>query len=198
MTKTADALPHLWQGKLVRLRAMEPTDWAVYHAWRRDDNQERNQYFVPFPSSTEAVKRRALERSLKGPDGDNFRFVIVNQDDEVVGNLSTHDCDPRVGTFAFGINTRAGYRRRGYAQEAIRLVLRYYFRERRYQKCNSGAFAFNDASIQLHESLGFQHEGRIRRATYTDGEFHDLILFGLTQEEFDAHERQRKAAHPDG
>jgi RimJ/RimL family protein N-acetyltransferase len=64
------------------------------------------------------------------------------------------------------------------------LVLRFMFGERRYQKCNNGAYAFNTASIALHEKLGFVQEGRRRRTALFGGEYHDEILFGLTVEEF--------------
>ena len=41
-------------------------------------------------------------------------------------------------------------------------------------------------SIRLHEKLGFQLEGRLRRMIYTNGQFFDELLFGLTAEEFAA------------
>lgn len=31
----------LWQGKLIRLRAIEPGDWETYFAWNFDDGQTR-------------------------------------------------------------------------------------------------------------------------------------------------------------
>jgi RimJ/RimL family protein N-acetyltransferase len=38
--------------------------------------------------------------------------------------------------------------------------------------------------MRLHESLGFQVEGRLRRMVYTDGGFHDEVVYGMTVEEF--------------
>jgi hypothetical protein len=76
--------------------------------------------------------------------------------------------------------------RQGYASEAIQILLRQHFDEYRYQKVNTRVHGFNAASIALHEKLGFQHEGRIRRAVYTGGRYWDLLLFGLTVEEFRA------------
>ena len=70
-------------------------------------------------------------------------------------------------------------------EEAIRLVLTYFFQELRYQKCNATVYAFNTSSIKLHESLGFQLEGRIRRNIYTSGQFYDELIYGITREEFE-------------
>ncbi len=36
----------------------------------------------------------------------------------------------------------------------------------------------------FHEKLGFQRDGRLRRMIFTDGQFHDEILLGLTDTEF--------------
>ncbi|MDP9469851.1 MAG: GNAT family N-acetyltransferase [Chloroflexota bacterium] len=46
-------------------------------------------------------------------------------------------------------------------------------------------FDFNEASIRLHDSLGFKQEGRLRRTAYTKGRHHDELVFGLTVEEFE-------------
>ena len=76
------------------------------------------------------------------------------------------------------------YRRQGYASEAITLLLRYFFQELRYQKVTAHVYSFNEPSIKLHEKLGFQQEGRLRRMVYTNGQFFDEVLFGMTAEEF--------------
>ena len=47
-------------------------------------------------------------------------------------------------------------------------------------------YAFNEPSLRFHEAFGFVVEGRRRRAVFTSGEYHDLILFGMTVEEFRA------------
>ena len=45
-------------------------------------------------------------------------------------------------------------------------------------------FSFNEPSVRLHERLGFQLEGRIRRMAYTGGVHHDALIYGMTAEEF--------------
>jgi RimJ/RimL family protein N-acetyltransferase len=176
---------NIWQGARVRLRAVEPEDWQIFNQWDLDSDTARDCYWVPFPKSQEAARKWALDTSLAAPEGDVFRFVIENLEGEFVGTINTHDCDPRNGTFSYGLAIRREYQRQGYASEAIRLVLCYFFQELRYQKCTVGVYDFNEASIKLHEKLGFQHEGRTRRVYYTDGEYHDSLWLGMTCEEFE-------------
>jgi RimJ/RimL family protein N-acetyltransferase len=176
----------MWQGERVRLRAIEPSDWEAYFAWNQDDEQARSVSNIPFPQSAEAVRQWAQQEATRKPEGDAFRFVIENEASEVVGDLTTHHCDARVGSFSYGITIRREHRRCGYAFEAIVLVLRYYFRELRYQKATVNVYSFNEASARLHESLGFQLEGRIRRTVFTDGALHDELIYGITAAEFAA------------
>ncbi len=174
----------IWQGKRVRLRAIEPSDWEVYFAWNQEDDQARAVSPIPFPQSAESVRQWAQQEATRKPDGDAFRFVIENETGEVVGDLTTHHCDARAGSFSYGITIRREHRRNGYAAEAIALVLRYYFRELRYQKATVSIYSFNEASAHLHESLGFQLEGRIRRTVFTGGQHCDELVYGITVEEF--------------
>jgi RimJ/RimL family protein N-acetyltransferase len=175
-----------WEGKLVRLRGVEPSDARHHFELDRERSIDRNLHAIMPPNSLARAEKWARETSEAGfQDGDCFFFEIEALDTgEVVGSISTHHCDARAGTFEYGISIREHYRNRGYASDAICLVLRYYFLERRYQKCNIGVFSFNEASQRLHERLGFQHEGRQRRSTYSGGKYHDLLWYGMTIEEF--------------
>jgi RimJ/RimL family protein N-acetyltransferase len=179
-----DTSTSVWQGQRVRLRAIEPADWETYFAWNQDDEQSRRLYFIPFPQSQEAVKRFAENASIQGQDDDGFRFVIESKAGELVGDLTVGHCERRVGSFSYGINTKKEYRNQGYASEAVLLVLRYYFQEMRYQKVTVRIYSFNEPSIKLHEKLGFQQEGRIRRVVFTRGRYYDEFMYGMTAEEF--------------
>ncbi|MFZ5825505.1 MAG: GNAT family N-acetyltransferase [Bacillota bacterium] len=177
---------NIWQGSRIRLRAVEPADWIQFYEWHLDSEQARRSYAVPFPRSREAQERFAAEESLRRPEGDVFRFVIESLEGEFAGTINTHSCDRRSGTFEYGLGVREAYQGKGYATEAIRLVLRYFFQELRYQKCCAHVYSFNEPSIRLHEKLGFQLEGRLRRMVYTGGVYHDELIFGIIAEEFKA------------
>jgi RimJ/RimL family protein N-acetyltransferase len=174
-----------WQGHKVRLRAIEPTDADIFHEWDKDTDQARLQYMVRYPTSLESARRNAQEGTMRRPEDDGYFFVIENLEGQTVGSILTHHIDRRNGNFEYGIGIGPEHQRKGYAAEAIRLVLRYYFEELRYIKAQAYVYAFNEPSIQLHERLGFTVEGRLRSALYTRGRYHDVIIFGLLASEFD-------------
>jgi RimJ/RimL family protein N-acetyltransferase len=175
---------NIWQGERVRLRAVEPEDWEAFYQWDQDTEMARLSYWIPFPGSREHAKKWTSEEARAEPKGHNFRWVIENLEGEFVGNIDTHACEPRGGTFEYGIAIQRQYWRRGYAIEAIRLVLAYFFGELRYQKVTVHVYDFNEPSLRLHRKLGMQEEGCLRRMIYTDGAYHDEIIFGMTAEEF--------------
>lgn len=183
---------NFWQGSRVRLRAIEPADWEAFFTWNLDSEMARRLYFVPLPQSKEAIQRWAETTARKEPDSDNCFLVIESLAGAMAGSISTHRCDRRQGTFAYGIAVRPEHQRQGFASEAIRLLLRYYFRELRYQKVIASVYGFNEPSARLHESLGFQLEGRLRRMIYTAGQFYDELIYGLTAEEFAARDTEKE------
>ena len=175
-----------WQGKRVRLRGIEPSDAEHFIRWNLDSERARHLDFVWPPTSNASVQAWVEAQSRQKLEHDSFHWVIENHDGDPVGSISTHDCTPRYGTFSYGIDVAPEHQRQGYAREAIRLVLRYYFEELRYQKVTVPVHSDNEASIRLHEGLGFQREGTHRRMFYTQGHFVDVIWFGMTAEEFHA------------
>lgn len=172
-----------WEGSRIRLRAIEPSDWAVFYRWHLDSDAARSGYEIGLPQSEEATRRWAERLSVTTPENDQFRWVIGRPDGEMVGTINTHSCEQRNGTFSYGVVVSAEYRGQGYAKEAIGLVLNYYFGELRYQKATVHIYSFNKPSVKLHESIGFQLEGRLRRMIYTGGEYFDALVYGITAED---------------
>jgi RimJ/RimL family protein N-acetyltransferase len=182
--------PYYWQDRLVRLRAAEPDDWELLWRWNRDGELLRHLEYLHPPQSQAAVKRWLEETATRQPKDDEFGVTIETLAGEPVGGLGTHDCDSHNGTFSYGLSIAQEHRRRGYAQSAIRLILRYFFEERRYRKAWVHVYGFNEASLRLHERLGFQHEGRLRQMVFTQGRYHDIIVLGLLADEYAAGDRR--------
>jgi len=173
-----------WEGARVRLRAVEPGDVDAFLAADEDGEGSRSGWRVWPPRSRWAVEEWIRQRAAD--DGDDVRLVIeASATGEVVGTLNTQECDPSAGTFGYGVTVWPWHRRQGYASDAVVVVLRYLFGERRYQKCTVGVLDTNEASVALHGALGFSQEGRVRRAHFRAGRYHDELLFGITVEEFE-------------
>jgi RimJ/RimL family protein N-acetyltransferase len=190
---------YFWQGERVRLRPLRAGDEVAFFADSLDSpSRQIHQLGIELPTSVELLKATVDKFSgCKDVDG-LILFVIENLEGANVGGISLHSRDRKNGTFGFGIRTDRAHRQKGYAADAVRLLLRYGFWERRYQKCNSACVHTNEASIRLHQRLGFVQEGRRRRNLFFNGQYYDDILFGLTREEFDALEGRPTDTAPVG
>ena len=187
---TVDYSRYFWQGEKTRLRPLRLED-ADQHFTSSLDSPSRQvlQLGIELPTSVETLKS-SLEKYVGCKDADGvILFIVENHQGVNVGGLSLHSRDQKNGIFGFGIVIDREHRRKGYAQDAIRILLRYGFWERRYQKCNSACVHTNEASIELHQKLGFVEEGRRRRQYFFNGQYYDDVLLGLTREEFDAQEK---------
>lgn len=179
-------MENIWTGEKVRLRAPREGDAETFHRWDEDTEGARNGWRLNLPRTLEATRLWLEERAKMTPDDDRVFLVIETLDGTMAGSLSIHDADRRNGTFEYGITVAPEFQGRGFASEAIRLVLRFYFDELRYQKANATVYAFNEPSLALHRKLGFREEGRLRRMVFSKGEHHDEVWFGLTAEEWRA------------
>lgn len=178
---------YFWQGKKVRLRPLRIEDAEQGFANSLDSpSRQLLQLGIELPTSVELLKAK-LEKYAGCKEADGvILFTVENLEGVNVGGISLHSCDEKNGVFSFGIVTNRPHRGQGYAEEAVRILLKYGFWERRYQKCNSACLHINEASIRLHQKLGFLEEGRQRSVTFFNGQYYDSILFGMLREEFDA------------
>jgi RimJ/RimL family protein N-acetyltransferase len=185
--ETFDYSHYFWQGGKTRLRPLRVEDAEQSFISSLDSpSRQLLQLGVELPTSVE-LQRTELEKFAGCKDADGvIVFAIENFEGDNVGAISLHSRDEKNGLYSFGVSIDRKYRRQGYAQDAVRILLRYGFLERRYQKCNSACPHSNDASIGLHKNLGFTEEGRRRRQVFFNGEYHDDVLFGMTREEFGA------------
>ena len=75
---------------------------------------------------------------------------------------------------------------RGYATQAVRLVLAFAFREAGLHRVQAGVVPHNPASARVLEKAGFRREGHAPRYLEIDGAWRDHDLFAITVEEWDA------------
>ncbi len=177
-------MTNFWQGEKIQLCAVEEEDMDTVLEAPEAADTDLDRYEIYLPTSKE--KRRTFFKEMAERSGkdDTFFWLVKDLEGRYVGSIGTFGCDRRVGVFKYGLRILRPYWRRGYAREAVGIVLRYYFYELRYQKVTVIVYAFNERSQRLHESLGFKLEGRLRRTAYTGGQLHDELYYGLTQEEF--------------
>ncbi|MEU8935995.1 GNAT family protein [Streptomyces sp. NPDC048409] len=172
-----------WTGKRIRLRGIEPEDWKAFMGFAVDE--ERLGDLLHPPRSAEEFRAWAKEKSVAKSGSDSFGLAVEATDTgQIVGAVGSHRANPQAGWFEYGITMGAAHRRKGYATEAVVMLLRFMFAERRYHKCEARILGRNEASLALHRRLGFAEEGRLRDHVFFAGRHHDLVFMGLLADEF--------------
>ena len=82
------------------------------------------------------------------------------------------------------------YHGNGYGTEAVGVLVDYAFGSHEIRGLQAQAFAPNEESTGVLESLGFTHEGALRDARFRDGEYVDVVWYGLLREEWEDTEVQ--------
>ncbi|PWW36756.1 MULTISPECIES: GNAT family N-acetyltransferase [Paenibacillus] len=176
---------YFWQDDKVRLRALREEDWED-HYYNRFDSPARRllECEVELPPTNAEAKKFTEAFSDFSLDRGRIMFTIENMDGENVGGLNLNSIDERNGTFSIGIQIDRDHRGKGYGTRAIRILLKYAFFERRLNKFNDSVLEGNEPSAAMMRKLGCVQEGVRRQVIYTDGKYQDMILFGLTKDEF--------------
>lgn len=188
MTATIlDYSNYFWQGEKIRLRALTSDDADDRFAQSLDSiSREEFNIGIELPTTLELQKAWLDKYGGCKQVNDMIAFALETHEQEYAGLVTMHSIDERHGKFSFSVLVDRPYRKRGYAEEAVRLILKYGFMERRLHKCNSACASYNTASIQLHRKLGFIQEGTLRKEWFFNGKHHDELIFGMILEEYNA------------
>jgi RimJ/RimL family protein N-acetyltransferase len=73
---------------------------------------------------------------------------------------------------------------KGYGQNALKSIIEYGFKRLNLYRLEAEVIDGNTPSLKLIEKFGFTEEGRLRESKYVNGQYKDLLRFGLLRKEF--------------
>lgn len=123
-------------------------------------------------------------------DAKYFVFAMEDTEGELLGLVNLDGVDWVQRNTEVGLALLSGARGRGYAGEAMRLLLDYLFRQLNLHRVFARIMEPNKPSRRLFERLGFVHEGSMREQVYRDGAYVDMCFYGLLQQEYLAAQKE--------
>ena len=135
-----------------------------------ETDAERLQADQLHGKSMEDVLSLIHEWKTKSYNGKYFEMFAIVNDADVVGSISLFEHSPSVASI--GVEIFANHRRKGYAADAMRLLLKYAM-EKGYRIIQQQIRTDNAASLSLHEKLGFETDGYV----YVNQKGHDVLLY---------------------
>jgi RimJ/RimL family protein N-acetyltransferase len=173
------------EGKLVRLRALEPEDLDREYTWINDREVTR------FLSMRYPTSRAAEERWLRDRPANDFSngvfFAIETKDGLHIGNTNLMQAHPEDRKAAFGIMIGdKNYWSNGYGADATVTLLRFGFGEMNLHRVWLHTFDFNERAQACYRKCGFVEEGRLRQHYYGQGRYWDVVVMAVLRDEFGA------------
>jgi ribosomal-protein-alanine N-acetyltransferase len=111
--------------------------------------------------------------------------IFLNKTGELIGEVMVMDIVRGITHSAYlGYVLFNQYWGKGFATEAVRAMLDIAFRELKLHRIEAGVEPKNKRSIKLAQTLGFRREGIKKKMVFLRGKWVDLVVFGMTCEEF--------------
>lgn len=170
-------------GKIVTLRAIEKEDIEKMRTQANDPWFESMVVGWNYPRSQ---KEQEEWYSNYKNSSNAFRVIIESPDHVAVGLTGLLDIDWKNGsadTAGMRIFSK-DCRGKGFATDAYMALFRYAFEELRLNRINGSVLVHNVASIKAMTKVGFFQEGVRRQAVYKNGKYIDMMLMGITKDDY--------------
>jgi RimJ/RimL family protein N-acetyltransferase len=175
----------MFEGKLVRLEAMDPQrDAKQFSEWAMDSEYARLLDSDPAMLWSAKANTAWIEKYL--PEMHGFSIFTV-EENKLVGMISLDGIDWCSGNawVGIGLGPRENWSK-GYGTEAMRLLVRYGFCELNLHRISLTVFEYNPRGIRSYEKAGFRIEGREREFLRRGGKRWDLLYMGLLRSDWEA------------
>lgn len=110
--------------------------------------------------------------------------LAICRDKDMIGIVSLEKNTAEIRVAEIGIWIDTEHHGNEYGTEAARLITEYGFNELNYHRIMARAHAENTGSQRIWEKHGFEKEGELREQTYREGEFEDVYLYGVLEDEW--------------
>ncbi len=181
--KLVDDLP-LLQGQHIRLRGFRQDDIDDLHALYSDPAVTLYWSFPAWTQRTQADD--LLQHAMVSRSADKILCWAIadSGNDRLIGSLTLFNINRAQGRADIGYALHSAQWGKGYAKEALHLVLGYAFDTLKLRRIEADIDPRNTGSCKLVERLGFHHEGLLRERWLVDNALQDSAIYGLLAREW--------------
>lgn len=175
-----------FQTDRLELRPIRVSDYKDFFEVFKE--REYLKYFGLKGLETENDAKLLLKDWVKRLDATVFlRWAIVHRESgKVIGSIGLHTFIVAYKKASVGYELNPKYQHKGYVQEALQMIMRYFYEDLGYHRLEAIIVTDNPASIHVVERAGFICEGLMRKWMYnSDYEtYYDAYLFALLDTDY--------------
>lgn len=169
-------------GTKVRLRALEPSDYAILTRWL---NQADVMVFWGRPGNTVSMTEVGRDEERNAARGNSRKYIIETFDGIAIGQIDYYDLDWQARSAWVSIMVgEQSYWSGGYGTDAMRALLRYLFRQLGLHRVALTVHESNERARRSYRKNGFVEEGVLRDWAYFDGRWFNGVLMSVLAAEF--------------
>jgi RimJ/RimL family protein N-acetyltransferase len=181
------------KGKLVRLRALEPSDVENAYKWV-NDREVTHYLMVRYPWSRVQEEKYLNENSARENNFEDVRLAIETLDGKHIGMTGLHRARPEDRSAELGILIGdKSFWSSGYGTDTVQTLLRFAFDQMNLHKVALGVFEYNERGQACYRKCGFVEEGRFREEYFQDGRYWDVIRMSILRSEWRAIQEAAKS-----
>jgi RimJ/RimL family protein N-acetyltransferase len=188
------------KGDLVMLRTLVETDrdhyirWQTQGEWRLLDapwaqnvtEEKKDQESGKQPTKTQDDSVPKKQASIQDDSIPKKRAVIATLKNKPLGWVNRYSGKNSPLVWFVGIAIAEDeYLNRGYGTEALKLWVNHLFANSEYHKLCLDTWSFNPRMARVAERIGFIPEGFERHMQFWEGEWLDLMHYGILREEWE-------------
>ncbi len=171
--------PPILKARRIYLRVLRPSDVnAAYCRWMNDPLVI--QYLESRFQKADKTSIRNFVRSVNLDSVSCLFGIRINETHQHIGNVKLGPLDIHHRRSEIGILIgETSFWGKGYASEAISLIVKFALEDLGLHKLTAGCYAPNEGSVGLFKKCGFSVDGIRKAHCFYDGDFVDAIQFGL-------------------
>lgn len=170
---------HFLDGSRIYLREVRPSDVNEnYYRWMNDPEVTCFLESRFYPNSMEKL-REYVQTKIGNPDN-IFLALVLKEGERHIGNIKLGPIHwiHRTSDLGIIIGEKDCWGK-GYANEAIKLMVDYAFNVLHLHKITAGAYGSNEGSIKAFQKVCFEIEGIRKKQYFLKGQYIDGVLMGL-------------------
>ncbi len=176
------------EGKLVDLVPFED-DYAIHmEQWMNEESWFRARLWERREPHTEEDVKKFIEKMEKNERGAMIGFQS-KAGDPIGGVIYDHEWSRVRKADALFFVGDPRYKGTDEALDGLLMLLRYCFETRNLHRVEAMALTFDEMRLDYYRRAGFVHEGTLRQHIRFDGDYVDVELYGLLEDEWPGYEQ---------
>jgi len=177
MTPNDNFFPFI-EGDRIYLREVRVSDVNEnYYQWMNDP--EITQYLESrfYPNSIGTLQEYV--KDFQGDKANIFLAIVLKENHKHIGNIKMGPINwfHRLADIGIMIGEKGSWGK-GYASEAISVLVNFAFNTLNLHKLTAGCYEQNEGSLKAFQRAGFEIEGVRKRHCFFNGNYVDTILLG--------------------